>query len=300
MIKQSLMAAGVFLALDAAFVHLGPSGRPMAQHQWQDNLIKAERFVYGTGDEKEDVLVGTSLSGRLVMEKLPDIFNLGLGGLGILDGLDVLLQSQRRPRIVYIEMNMVLRERHAEFIASLNQPVLFHLRKWFPSMRDENQPVAMMMKTLRGSGMRFGSQAEVQEAHGEESIFTKMLAIHMADYVKIPRRALLDEQFNQLKTDVRALEKRSAAVVFFEMPVNEQLSELPRMRKIREYFHNYFPPKDYKYIARPDSGQYLTTDGEHLGHLEALRYTEYFKSMIAKNVLITSSNQNQSAKRESP
>lgn len=72
------------------------------------------------------------------------------------------------------------------------------------------------------------------------------------------------------------------------MPVNENLRDSPRLRIIREYFRSFFPPTEYQYIARPDSDQYLTTDGEHLEGAEALRYTEYFKLEIDKDLLIMS------------
>ncbi|HLZ16795.1 MAG TPA: hypothetical protein VKQ08_07135 [Cyclobacteriaceae bacterium] len=42
-----------------------------SQHQWQDNLIKAQEYIYGERDTTGDIIVGSSLSCRLAMDSLP-------------------------------------------------------------------------------------------------------------------------------------------------------------------------------------------------------------------------------------
>ena len=68
-------------------------------------------------------------------------------------------------------------------------------------------------------------------------------------------------------------------VVFFEMPVNNQLANMPQAKIIRASFYTYFPASKYRYI-QPDFFQYKTIDGLHLDPEEAYRYTLYLKSMM--------------------
>ena len=79
-----------------------------------------------------------------------------------------------------------------------------------------------------------------------------------------------------------SLESKGTHIVFFEMPVNEQLCTLPKAEVIRENFYHYFSPKTYAYIVQPSCAEYKTTDGLHLTALEASRYTSYFKSQVHK------------------
>ncbi len=295
MIKKSLFAAAGFLILHGVFVCLTPPRKPVPQHMWQGNVIRAQRFIYEAGKQPENVILGSSLSARLVMEKLPDTYNLSFDGLGILDGLDVLLLSGKRPKRVFIEVNVVLREEDVNFGASLHQPVLYRLRKWFPSLREEhqpvgflaraaNQPVALLLRALRGSTKQLSPEAGDRNERGDGSLFAKVLAIQVETFSKTPSKALINEQFKRLKTGVRTLKEGGSTVVFFEMPIHAKLADSPLMRAVRENFDAHFPPAEYRYIARADSAQYQTTDGAHLGHEEALRFTEYFKSAIGKDL----------------
>jgi hypothetical protein len=277
MIKRSLFVAALLLLLHAVVVRVAPAHKPIIfQHQWQRNLIKAQRYVYGADGNAHNVIIGSSLSERLVTEKLPNTYNLAFTGLGLFDGLTVILRSKQVPRNVYVEMNLVLRGEDKQFKASLSQPILSRLRNWLPSLRDENEPVSLTMRFLN----RLGIRLVVQHTPEDANLFTKLLAIQLANFSKTPEKALIKEQFGLLKNGVSELEKRGASVIFFEMPTNEKLSDLPQIRTIRESFYATFPPADYHYIARPQSERFVTTDGVHLTEEEAIRYTDYFKSQM--------------------
>src|SRR5690606_41937034 len=65
-------------------------------------------------------------------------------------------------------------------------------------------------------------------------------------------------------------ENNGVRVILFEMPVNETLCDLAEPQMIREYYRRYFPESKYDYIRVPHCDGYMTTDGAHLGGVEAL------------------------------
>jgi hypothetical protein len=119
-----------------------------SQHQWQDNLIKAQQYIYENNDSMQNVIAGSSLSTRLAMEKLPYMYNLSMGGQSIFDCLYIIAHKDILPKNVFIEMNFVFRKESNDFLSSFNSPVIMYSRKMIPSLRDENQPVGIAGKFI--------------------------------------------------------------------------------------------------------------------------------------------------------
>lgn len=289
MIKKTIISAFIFLLLYAIFVMVRPLGT--SQHQWQDNIIKAQRFIYAD-DVPQSVIVGSSLSCRLVMDNLPQMYNLSFQALTIYDGLPVLVHKEKLPKNVFIEMNVALRKESNNFSSTLNNPILYNVRKRFLFLRDEYQPMGVLgsasirfvnkvMSELRSISPNKAT-SDAQNFKKNEGLFLKLLNAQIESYSKKPEQKLLDERFNNLAGYVAELGKKGVQVIFFEMPVNGKLCDLPKARIIRETFYKDFPPAKYRYISMPACSEYETTDGVHLGHEEAERYTAYFRAQAGK------------------
>jgi hypothetical protein len=278
MIKKSLIAALVFLLLHALFsriTHLGNS-----QHIWQDNFNKAQRYIYSR-DTTLNVIVGSSLSNRLVMDSLPGFYNLALQGQNIYDGLAIIFRKGHIPPKVFIEMNITLGRENKSFTGSLFSPLLYNMRKVLPSLRDEYQPVGQLGKIMMNMISSIQPDSKLLKSPPvPPEVFERMLEIRTEEYSQAPSDEVLHERQGVLRNYVSTLEERGAEVIFFEMPVNERISNLARPCAIREAFLEIFPPDRYRYISMPDCKDYITRDGEHLGPSEALAYTCFLKSEI--------------------
>jgi hypothetical protein len=294
MIKRILIVTVILFILYSAFVgFVAPTWWTASQHQWQDNVIKAEKFIYDT-DSAENVIIGSSLSCRLAADSLPGVYNLSFAGQSIYDGLSILSHKKQVPKNIFIEMNVVLRKENEDFTSVLNSPVLYYPKKIIPSLRNDKQPLGVLGLQLNNRIVRKtiiklksfipGSQNERDTKLEQQKMLQKLLDLKLQSYSKAPDPVLLAECFNRLKKDVTALEARGAHVVFFEMPVNYQLNSLEMATVIRETFYEKFPAPAYEYIAFPDSVSYETTDGMHLNKQEALSYTGYLRSRM-KNYL---------------
>lgn len=283
MIKKSLITALVLLGLHALFVHITHIGN--SQHIWQDNINKAQRFIYNT-DTSLSVIVGSSLSNRLIMDSLQGFYNLSLQGQNIYDGLAIILKKHQVPKKIYLEMNIILGVENRNFTGSLFSPIQYNIRKIFPSLRDEYQPVGQFSKIVMNSIDKIHPGSKLLKSPPvSENVFKQLMELKIREYSQIPDDATIQERKAILKKYVQSLENEGAKVVFFEMPVNEELVNLPRACIVRKIFFETFPEEKYRYIPVPDCKNYKTRDGEHLGPEEALVYTCYFKSLIMESNL---------------
>ena len=269
----------ILLLLHALFVYVKPISS--TQYAWQGNTIKAQQFIYG--EPGKNIIVGSSLSNRLVMDSLQGMINLSFSGQGIFDGLSVLNNNNAMPGTVYIETNIMSTKENENFTSYINSPILNPLKRAIPSLRDEYQPVGILgeiiIRTFKpeASGENLDVNNVASQEGGDDTFFQKMLSLQAEDYSLAPDTAALRSSFEALARQVENLEKNGTRVVFFEMPVNETLCDLPEPQMIRDYYRRYFPESRYTYIRVPHCAGYKTTDGAHLGGAEALRFTKFFK-----------------------
>lgn len=292
MIKKTILTALLLFALYTIYVaKFAPNWWHASQHLWQDNIIKAQKFLYNESDTIENVIVGSSLSTRFLNDSLSKTYNLSFAGQSIFDGLKILSYKPDIPKNIFIEMNVVLRPEKKEFTDALCSPIWYYPRKTIVSLQEDKQPIAVagyaFKRYLRKFKSDYKEPIELKENTNAEinsdnnnSLFSKMLNIQINEYSEKPNQKTIDNAFTKLKNYVLSLEAKGHKIVFFEMPVNNKLEYLPKAQIIRETFYKYFPTAKFRYINLPDSFDCKTTDGVHLTDNEALRYTLFFKSKM--------------------
>jgi hypothetical protein len=291
MIPKSLLLCLSLLLAYVTLLAFAP-GLSATQAQWQQNLHKAEQYLYDDASAK-NVIIGTSIAERIVTERIHDCDNLSLSGLTIFEGLSLLRHKDKLPANVYIETNVLARRRDGRFSETLFSPVPFFMRRHVIALRADKRPLALIgqsfgttMGEVRHRGRLleqrlFGTVAATAGAHelGDQTpaLDDRMLALQIHDYSERPNETLLNGQLQLLTADVSYLMSKGVRIVFFEMPVNPKLTSLPQAQLVRDRVHEAFPGVRYHHIELPpDSGSYVTTDGIHLSPKEAARYTRYF------------------------
>ncbi len=312
MIKKTLISFLLLTALYIMGVRLMMPFPKAAQHQWQDNAIKAQDYLYQKGAGSRNVLVGSSLSCRILTDSLVNFTNLALNGQSIFDGLAIIDHKKELPVNVFIELNMVMRGENKIFTGSLFQPMLFVMRDKLPALRDGYQPLGLAGKpvsacvqtllsalksrlirkkpeavppAIAATGQEPAAQTSTVQApvkvNLSDGLFLRLLKIQEDNYSKAADSASLYRNLNELARYVDGLRSKNVNVYFFEMPIDAHLSDLPLARSIRDGFHRIFPPGKYVYIPQPDCTGYETSDGLHLRDPDAIRYTSYLKSRTA-------------------
>jgi hypothetical protein len=287
MIRKALITSAVLLVSYSVYVaFLAPASWTGSQHEWQDNLIKAENFIYNERDSFEHVILGSSLSYRLSMRDLPEMYNLSFAGHSVLDGIEVILRSGKHVRNVYIETNFPDKPEDVKFIESLFS-VLYYPRKYLHALRDDKRPLSIIgTKLSKNLTSRVTDRIQLMTARpgdvdSKSRVFTRELTdIRSHTYAQTPDDSLLVLSLRTLRERISLLEQRGTRVVLFEMPVNQRLIHMANPTLTRTRYLEWFPVARYRHIPLPDSLDYVTTDGIHMNREDAYRYTRYFRDKV--------------------
>lgn len=280
MIRKSLLTAFILLVLYWAFILINADRiTRTGQNQYARNLVSAEEYLYENGQKAHTLILGSSMSSRLVMDSLPKgFYNLSMSGLSVHDGLQLLEKAKQKPRVVMIEMNIVLREANQSFDEDVLHPILYHVREYIPLIRKKYQPLGVL-KALYRDRMSVSQDYALftlpKEVYESE---VKRLINEFSSAEQIPK---IKPRFLALKQAVQRLRASGVQVIFFEMPFHQAATQLKIPRLIRSNFSLLFPSREYTYVNRP-SEVYQTTDGVHLAGVEARRYTCYLRNELRK------------------
>lgn len=292
MIKKTLV---LFFILFGAYTimvsYIADPDRYISEHQWQDNQIKTQKYLFTNTDSIDAIIAGSSLSERLHMNMLPRFYNLGLLGLGPIDGLSAIQAKGRYPKYIFIEINHIDRPLNYELKNSIENPVMMPLRKQFISLRDGKQPMGFIAIPYGQKATAYGvyllqtalSKMYPSEMHSEpnqSNMLDKMVAKSIEYHNQIPKN--LKSEIQVLKQYIADMSEHGSTIIFFEMPVHPQLYNLARSQAVREAIYKIFSGNNYLYIDCPHNNDYTTTDGEHLDFISAQKYTEYFVDQINK------------------
>ena len=148
MINRSLLVGIVLFTIYSLVINLKPK-LSSTQHQWQDNIAKAQNYVFNESDTLNNIIIGSSLSCRILTDSLPSFYNLSFNGQGIFDGLKIIKNKHNLPKNIFIETNVILRKENSDFTSSLLFPISFYLRKHLLSLRADKQPISILLRYLK-------------------------------------------------------------------------------------------------------------------------------------------------------
>ncbi len=278
LIKKTLLTTATLLALFTLYsVNINPDSY-IKQQQWQENTIKAQRYLFG--QKHKSVIVGSSLSAKLT-DALPQYYNLAFSGQSVYDGLRVILEKTELPDTVFIEMNTLLVPENEAFTANITNPLLNLLRENIPAFREGKQPLPLVVKEMENLAQSLrGNGSQGANTGGSPRLFSELLATQVKKYSITPPAQTTQLALNRLRKYVNSLEAKKVTVVFFELPVHPGLCNLPLSVAIGDSFYTAFPDQKYLYIAKPDCAGYKTTDGIHFTASDAQKYARYFKTEV--------------------
>jgi hypothetical protein len=316
MIKRALIVASFLLMIYSLVISQNRTFESKPQHQWQDNFVRAQRYLHNDSDTVHYVIAGTSLSSRLNIEHFPNTHNLAFGGQSLFDGLTLVKNSQIKPKVVLIETNFYDKEESHPFTTALTSPFVFNARAYIPVLQDQHQPVSYLGEMLSrylgrkiweikwkapiyisAAYRRLGISENNNDAKGEKSgigldknkskAFNEGIQLTLEKSSEIPDKQMLQERISALQEHVKYLQENKISVVFFEMPVDSRLKESPKAKELRKVLYSAFPRQEYNYIKLDLAHQYKTSDGVHLPSEEANKYSIYLinelRSIVVAN-----------------
>ena len=151
---KTLMWLVFLIGVHLSIVLLWQRDDAVTASQWGDNRIRTERFLY-EWDQKDCVLVGSSMSANLPalmenpMSDMPDIRVMAYAAGSAIDGLEVIVSSDKAPRCVLVEANLSYKELDSDFISDTFNPVWYPLKRYVASLRYENYPMNLFLTFVK-------------------------------------------------------------------------------------------------------------------------------------------------------
>jgi len=262
------------------------------QNQNQDNLIKAQNYLFEQKVAPKNVVIGTSLSCHLLSDSVNQLFNLSFNGSSIFDGLDIVLKSKQKPSRIFIETNYFFISKSELLSSQLYSPYSYFMAEHFKIFRWDNQPIGIFISNFNQIGYEIGQRHQrfveklkykigyrnTKTSPNNSLIFRYNLSEQVKFYSKFISKKDLNNKLRLLKFQLLKLQHYGVDVVFFEMPVHSSLINARLSLSIRRIFKSKVFEK-YKFIPVDTIHNYITNDGIHLNEKDSYTYTNYFDSI---------------------
>lgn len=241
-------------------------------HQWQENQIRAQRFLYEMSSDT--VIVGTSLSARILLDSLKNVSSCSFSACVVEDGLRLILSKDVVPHYVLIETNYILRSSNEELIKVNTQGPMPFLRNYLPILREQNAPISLIGCFCMQGALAPADTVDMKRL--QKNIETRILE----DNTHFLTEKQLEGRMNVIMSLISKLEKRGTKIVLFEMPLNNSLKHVRSNEQTRQAVIRMFPKEKYIYLPN-DTSTYLTNDGEHLDAEGQRCYSNFLKEALA-------------------
>lgn len=272
MIKKSFLSFLVMFGIHAVVTYLLPS-LGMATNQWQDNMVKAQHFLYD--EDADTAMIGTSLSARILPDSIPSVRSVAFGGCAVEDGLRLILSKPKVPHCVLVETNLFLRNGNEELVEKMTKGIIPQVKRWIPSLRESNEPICLLSGLMiKAAGIN--PQAAAMTVDMEQ--LKESIKRHLADDKSLSETELA-QRMETIKPLLIQLEQKGTKLIFFEMPIHQELYHLKELEQTRQAVRKAFPKTRYAYLPN-DTTTYLTTDGLHLDYEGQQRYSHFIKQAL--------------------
>lgn len=240
----------------------------MFQNQWQKNYSFAQDFIYE--NKAENIIVGSSMAARMQNDFLPkDFYNLSFSGGSVLTGLEIIKKSGFIPKNIYIETNIIFRNKDNKLLNNLFYPILWQIKKHIPVLQEKYQPLNLVASKIRGSYGK--THKEHMQEKRNEKIFNLTIQRRLKNYNKSLES--YENKLSDLKILIEYFSKKGVNIVFFEMPIENRLANSIKAKEQRKIIKNNFANKWFKL---PSNDNYVTADGIHLIFPSAFKFSKEF------------------------
>jgi hypothetical protein len=259
----------------------------------QNNIVKAQRYVYQNNSDLKMVMVGSSLAANIKVRDIgPGATSIALGGGASQTGLEIVKRSSNKPAIVLVEMNdTIVRKIDTDLIDSLYHPVFYWVRKYLPIMREEYRPVSVFIDSLKKRSQPENKLSGEEIDKSEPRYLTPELSqkgIQMA--VDVESQPLSAKDIETMKQEAESIAKQlaeiekntGAKVVLFTIPQESRVDAQIRRKQVRELMKQLFPPDSFQWLSPPPKREWRTNDGIHLIRSDARDFAEFLRDKLLR------------------
>ena len=255
----------------------------------QNNIVKAQRYVYQDDSDLKMVIVGSSLAANLNVKHIGEgVKSIALGGGASQTGLEIVKRSKSKPPIVLVEINdTIVRQIDADLVDSLYHPIFYWMRQYLPMMREEYRPVSVFIHYLKSrSSQQYLNLSKEKLDSLEARYLTPELSqkgIQMT--VDVESKPLsekdaenIKKEAELIKTQIAEIQKNSGTkVVLFDIPLESRVNAAIRKKQVRELAKKLFPSDRFEWLPPPPPREWRTNDGTHLIRSDARDFAEFLR-----------------------
>lgn len=287
MIKKSLFTALILFILYNLWCYFLPSQNNIAQNINQENVIKAQKFVYDTPQKKySTVILGSSMSAEMPNTEFPATwYNLAFSGGTFATGLGIIKANpQLQPDTFLVEMNTWNRKENTGMVESLSNPILKNARKNLPALLDKNQPTSFLGNYILKNILNHKESLQDKEKI-DTAIFNKMLLVRTEKNNKLkPEDTLkIQKQIKKMQNELLYFKDKGIKIFFYQTPIHPKLAESPKWQYGNAIIKRmcYQNPQTFTYIPADTSGyKYQTNDGHHMLPSSAQHFANYLYNWV--------------------
>ncbi|WP_310429102.1 hypothetical protein [Chamaesiphon sp. VAR_48_metabat_135_sub] len=276
-------------------------------NQWQRNVIRIQRYSYQPYSKLNVVLVGSSLTDNIPTDKIGDyIINLGMSGGCAQTGLEAIIRQDIKPKLLLVELNHTIRiQADKKIIESNYNPVLYPLRRYLPSFREEYKPsvqIILMFHTLSKifHELIYQSQVVDRQIKTQKDLGEKEDKPLTSEYKKLGDRLIsqaiqnnskllsegekssLRQESQHIKSQISKIEHDGTQVILFNVPGDYRLKSTLSVKEYRIFMKELFPSNNFDWLPEPPSREWLTGDGVHLVKSDARIYADFLRGRLIK------------------
>lgn len=252
--------------------------------QQRANYLRAQQFVHDA-PASANVVVGSSMSNELNAEILgPGFVKLTFPAGGSFTGLDIIHQTGKRPPVLFIETNTLMRDTDKGLADDATSPWRRRLRDVSPVFKEEGRPSNYQVGFLNAWVGRIchgvtkvlngGKKSEpAADQPLDASVMENVMRANREHLGKRPLEADLAARTRRLGEIVDTLSKAGTKCVFFEMPIDPTLKDLAEPLSVRDAVASRFPRDRYNWLPIDLGAGYQTSDGIHLVKADADKVT---------------------------
>lgn len=267
-LKTSLLVTGL-LAVYALVLPIIKVTPTVGQNQYQDNLIKAEGFLYAS-KKCDFVILGSSLAFRLEESYFSrPTCNLALGGDSALTGLSILKKSRAAEKTHLIVELSVLKSVDQKILNDLYGGPWFFLKSTSMLFLQESQPVTVLLSAMRKLYPPAPKITSLEQ-------FKIWLDYQIQDSSVADIKHLQNYQ-NQLKIlhdELEDFAKHGHKVTLLWMPLDSNVLAGKKYQEQLKLAQTVFNPDQWMWLL-PPSHNFETTDGIHLTESAARQWANF-------------------------
>jgi hypothetical protein len=271
MIKRSIITAlALLLIYHFALPHLSRAYYWIPGQQ-RANYLNAQEYIHHP-ERDLNVMVGSSMANELSREILgPEYAKLTFPAGGPFTGLEIIARTGKKPPVILIETNTLLKETDGPMLADVLSPWRRKLREVSPIFKEANRPSNFQIGLLDGLAGKLRKPKSAPQGETtavvkpvDPAVLDAMMEGHRGHLKKTPDAKVLATKIRRMGELVDQFTAAGCKCVFFELPVHPSLAGLAQPVAIRNAMAARFPADRYRWVRFDPTRDYQTSDGIHL------------------------------------